>query len=159
RYFEGQTLVDCLTDPLRPVAQEAHLDGLHSLGDYELIDPIGQGGMGVVYKARDRKLGRLVALKMVLAGRWSTPAEMKPFRNQAETIAQLEHPHIIPIYEVGEAEGHLYFTMKLMEGSLAERIGEPRASATGVQREASEWFLAAGLVATVAQAVQFAHDR
>jgi WD40 repeat protein/tRNA A-37 threonylcarbamoyl transferase component Bud32 len=119
-------------------------------GDYELLEEIGRGGMGVIFKARQRSLQRTVALKLILAGQLATPAEVQRFRSEAENAASLDHPHIVPLYEVGEAGGQHFFSMKLIEGGslrqgLARLADDPRATAR--------------LMATVARAVHHAHQR
>jgi WD40 repeat protein len=104
----------------------------------------------VVYKARQRSLSRLVALKVVRAGEWSSEAERQRFRNEAEIVAQLDHPHIIPVHEVGESACHVYFSMKLVEGgSLGEHL----------PRYAADPRAAVRLLAEVARAVHHAHQR
>ncbi len=122
-------------------------------GDYELIEEIARGGMGVVYRARQVSVNRQVAIKMILAGQHAGKKEVvQRFRSEAEAAANLDHPNIVPIYEVGEHEGQHYFSMKLIEGnSLAG--GRKAASGPGDQA----W--AATQMAKVARAVHHAHQR
>jgi tetratricopeptide (TPR) repeat protein len=171
QFFAAQDEVDRLAGPLRAVARAA-LGATPPPGDtpptgrwdacppdrpapsapdgYELLQVLGQGGMGLVYRARQKSAGRLVALKLIRAERLGSEADLHRFRNEAETAAQLDHPHIVPVYEVGACRGRLYFSMKLVEGGsldgqLARFQGDTRA--------------AARLLATVARAVHHAHQR
>jgi WD40 repeat protein len=130
--------------------QVGSLEEPRGFGDYELIEEIARGGMGVVFKARNIRLDRVVALKMVLAGHLATPDDIRRLRVEAENAARLDHPNIVPLYEVGEHEGRHYFTMRFMEGGdLANHL----------TRFAHEPKAAAELVATVARAVHYAHQR
>jgi serine/threonine-protein kinase len=128
---------------------------LSAIGEYEVLEELGRGGMGIVFKARHLELKRLVALKTILSGSMATPEERARFRREAELAANLDHPNIVPIFEVAEAHGSPFFSMKLVEGeSLARQI-----SARKKQNALFEPGEAARLVATLARALDYAHDR
>jgi serine/threonine protein kinase len=118
--------------------------------DHELIEELGRGDMGIVYKARDPSRSRIVALKMLRSGARSTTDELRRFVNEAQIAAWLDHPHVVPIFEVGMHDGQCYIVMKLIDGpNLDRKLGEfgddPKASAR--------------LVKTLAEAVQYVHER
>ena len=123
---------------------------IRECGDYELLEEIGRGGMGVVYKARQKSLDRIVALKMILRGDDASWADIARFRAEAESAAQLHHPNIVNVYEVGEHEGRPFFSMKLIEGTtLARRIADgPLPSRTAAQ-----------MLAPICRAIADAHRR
>jgi len=121
-----------------------------SFGDYELLEEIGRGGMGVVYRARQRSLGRIVAIKMLLRRDLAGPADIARFRTEAEAAARLDHPGIVSIFEVGEHDGHPFYSMQFVAGTtLARRL----AAGPLPPRDA------AALLAKVADAVEAAHRR
>jgi serine/threonine protein kinase len=131
----------------------------HRIGPYDIIEPLGQGGMGVVYKARDPRLDRLVALKVLPAGamdlvqRWLTreaPVQSARFQREARAVARLQHPHIVQIYDIGEHEGLPFLALEYVAGkSLAERL---RSGALPPR-------VAAETLVKIAGAVQYAHKR
>ncbi|HEY7428822.1 MAG TPA: serine/threonine-protein kinase [Gemmataceae bacterium] len=169
-FFADQDEVDRLTGPLRIALQATpppdDTPHLGSLGGaffplspsalatppegYELLQVLGQGGMGLVYKARQKSADRLVALKLIRTERPTSEADVQRFRNEAEAAAQLDHPHIVPVYEVGARTGHFFFSMKLIEGGgLDGQLERFRDDLPGAAR----------LVAQVARAVHHAHQR
>jgi serine/threonine protein kinase/WD40 repeat protein len=161
---------------------------LRNFGDYELLEEIARGGMGVVFKARQVSLNRLVALKLISAGALATPELVKRFKAEAEAAASLSHPNIVPIYEIGEHQGQHYFSMELIEGpSLRDALAadrmesdrpsviRDRSSVIRDQSEARSRSLVTDhgilitdhgslntrvqLIATLARAVHYAHQR
>jgi serine/threonine protein kinase/Tfp pilus assembly protein PilF len=122
---------------------------LGELGDYELLEEVGRGGQGVVFRARQKSLNRTVALKVISLGQWASKAHLKRFRLEAEAAARLEHPGIVPIHEVGERDGSCYFSMKFVEGGQLDEVA--RRKPTSI-RQAVE------LIAKVARTVHYAHE-
>src|SRR6266513_2419726 len=122
---------------------------LGELGDYELLEEVGRGGQGVVFRARQKSLNRTVALKVISLGQWASKAHLKRFRREAEAAASLEHPGIVPIHEVGERDGSCYFSMKFIEGGQLDEV---------VRREPMPVRRAAELMAKVARTVHYAHE-
>ena len=120
------------------------------LGDYQLMEEIGCGGQGVVYRARQKSLNRIVALKVIGLGRWATRAHIKQFRLEAEAAARLDHPCIVPIHEIGESDGSCYFSMQLVEG---RRLDEVTKRALIPNRRAAE------LIVKLARTISYAHKR
>jgi len=138
------------TEPKKPSSQARLPDSpFPKLPGYEILEELGRGGMGVVYKARQTALKRLAALKMILAGAYAAPQEVLRFRTEAEAIARLCHPHIVQVYEVGEHDDRPYFSMEYVDGGnlatrLRESLPEPKE--------------AARLIETLARAVHAMHS-
>src|SRR6266545_2422868 len=118
-------------------------------GDYELLEEIGRGSQGVVYRARQKSLNRVVALKVIALGHWATEPHVKRFRREAEAAARLNHPGIVPIYEVGERDGACYFSMGLVEGGQLDAI---------LEREPMPIRSAVELIVKLARTVHYAHE-
>jgi TolB-like protein/predicted Ser/Thr protein kinase/Flp pilus assembly protein TadD len=134
--------------PRAKIATQA-AKALGELGDYELLEEVGRGGQGVVFRARQRSLNRIVAIKVIGLGQWATQAHLKRFRLEAEAAASLDHPCIVPIYEVGERDGQCYFSMKLVEGGQLDEVVKHAPMSV---RQAVE------LVAKIARTVHYAHE-
>jgi len=117
---------------------------------YQVLEEIGRGGMGVVFKARQAKLDRIVALKTILAGRLASAAEVERLRAEAQAAAHLQHPNIVAIHEIGELDGLPYFSMDYVEGrSLAQLVHDGPLTPTR----------AATYVKTLAEAIAYAHEQ
>jgi WD40 repeat protein len=162
-FFDGHDILERIAAPLRVASPSASSTDwadpgpgsaspapLPSLSEYEIVREIARGGMGVVYEARHKNLGRSVALKMIRLGISATEKDVQRFQEEARRVAQLDHPDIVPLHEAGHERGHHYFTMRLMEGgSLADRI----AGGGLTPRHA------AGVASRIARALHFAHQR
>src|SRR5204862_4995342 len=122
---------------------------LGELGDYELLEEIGRGAQGVVFRARQKSLNRTVALKVISLGQWASKAHLKRFRREAESAAGLHHPSIVPIYEVGERDGSCYFSMQFVEGGQLDEV---------VRRTPVSIRHAAELIAKIARIIHYAHE-
>src|SRR5438874_4352950 len=133
--------------PMPATARRAKMLG--DFGDYELLEEIGRGGQGVVYRVHQKSLNRTVALKVIGLGPWATETHLKRFRREAEAAASLEHPGIVPIHEVGERDGQCYFSMKFIEGGQLDEVArrEPMSIRQGAE-----------LIAKVAHTVHYAHE-
>jgi WD40 repeat protein/tRNA A-37 threonylcarbamoyl transferase component Bud32 len=141
---------DDQADATRPIAESSVPTRVRYIGDYELLQEIGRGGMGVIYKSRQVSLNRIVAVKMILSAQLASEHDIRRFRKEAEAAASLDHPSIVPVFEVGEHEGQHYFSMGFVEGtSLAAKLKDGPLP----PRHAAE------LLALVADAVHYAHER
>jgi serine/threonine protein kinase/tetratricopeptide (TPR) repeat protein len=128
---------------------ERLVEMLGELGDYELLEEVGRGGQGVVFRARQKSLDRRVALKVISLGQWASKAYVRRFRREAEAAASLDHPGIVPIHEVGEGDGSCYFSMQFIEGGQLDEA---------VKRAPMSIRQAAELIAKLARTVHYAHE-
>src|SRR5262249_8629518 len=147
---QAQDNLDSPDAPTRAATRsERLLEVLGDFGDYKLLEEIGRGGQGVVYRAHQKSLNRTVALKVIGLGSWATEAHLKRFRREAEAAANLDHPFIVPIHEVGEREGCCYFSMNFIEGGQIDEV---------IRRTPISIRQAAELIAKLARTVQYAHE-
>src|SRR5262249_50099603 len=132
------------------VQKEKEVPPIRRFGDYELLEEIARGGMGVVYKARQLSLNRTVAVKMILSGEFARPEYVQRFKLEAEAAANLNHPNIVAIHEVGQQDGQHYFSMDYVPGqNLAELVRKGPLPARQ----------AAAYLKTIAEAIHYAHQR
>src|SRR5262249_17423107 len=130
--------------------REAEPSGWDAVPGYEVLDELGRGGMGVVYKARQKSLNRIVALKMVLSGSHASPRDLARFRLEADAVSRLRHPNIVQVYDMGEWEGRSYFSLEYVEGgSLDRKLVDSTMSAEQ----------AAPLVEALARGIHSAHQQ
>jgi eukaryotic-like serine/threonine-protein kinase len=153
-FFTAHDRLEQAALPLRPLARAVTLamppQPGQSLAGYQLIDELGRGGMGIVYRARQKIPTRFVALKMIRSGFLASKAELRRFRTEAQAAASLDHANVVPIYEVGEYEGRFFYSMKLIEG---ESLARSKDSYRTRPREAAR------VIALVARAIHHAHLR
>src|SRR5206468_1570336 len=126
---------------------------IRRFGDYELLEEIARGGMGVVYRARQISLNRTVAIKMILAGELASAADVHRFRAEAEAAASLQHPNIVAIHEVGEHDGQHYFAMDYVEGRHLARLIVDLRSTIADFKQSARW------LKIIAKAIHYAHQR
>ena len=144
----GET-INAFGERVPPGKSERFAEMVGELGDYELLEEVGRGGQGVVFRARQKSLNRTVALKVISLGQWASKPHLKRFRREAEAAASLAHPGIVPIYEVGERDGSCYFSMQFIEGGQLDEV---------VKRTPMSIRQAAEFIGKVARTVHYAHE-
>jgi serine/threonine-protein kinase len=171
-FFRDEDRFDLLVSPIRsatpPPSRARTLSTIppspslagRTLGDYELIEEIARGGMGIVYRARQKGLGRIVAVKMIRSGQVALPEDVQRFRLEAEAVAGLDHPNIVPIYEIGEFDSQPYFSMKLIEGgNLTQWLKGTPGQSENLPQQRTTLNDAVRMIVKVARAVDYAHQR
>jgi serine/threonine-protein kinase len=130
-----------------PARRDGHVD---SIKGYQIVGELGRGGMGVVYRARQTALNRTVALKMILAGAHAGPDQLARFRAEAEAVAQLQHPNIVQVYDIGEQDSLPFFSLEFVDGTTLEKelAGKPQSLPRSAQ-----------MMETLARAMHYAHER
>ena len=147
---DGNQITKGLANPDKVAGEATRAPRIRYFGDYELLEEIARGGMGVVYRARQVSLNRTVAVKTILAGQLASAADVERFRAEAQAAASLQHPNIVAIHEVGEQDGQQYFSMDYIQGrNLAEVVREGPLTARR----------AAGYLKLIAEAIHYAHQR
>ena len=147
---EGDATLDVTSAAAKHTSKSDQPSMGQDFGEYELVEEIARGGMGVVYKARQKRLNRTVALKMILAGEFAGQAEIQRFHTEAEAAANLQHSGIVPIYEVGHHQGQHFFSMGFIEGSTLSH---------SVQNGPLDGRTAATLLVKVANTIAYAHQQ
>ncbi len=155
QFLKQRDNLNRMADPIREFGDDLFQaigpgQQLSYVGNYELLEEIARGGMGIVYKARQKTLGRIVAVKMIVAGRWASEQDVQRFRSEAQAAASLQHPNIVSIHEVGQHEGWHYFSMDYVEGNDLSTILRLNLLS---DKKAAEY------VRQMAEAIHYAHQQ
>ena len=149
-FFEAEDVAGRATRASRLVPSITPIERVGTFGDYELLEEIGRGGMGIVYRARQKSLNRIVALKTIIAAQLATDEQVSRFRTEALSAARLKHPHLVTVHHVGEYEGQPFFCMEHVEGrNLRDVIGG----------QPLEFRRAARYLKAAAEGIQYAHEQ
>jgi len=155
-----ETALSVLAESTQPGSPPPATEILQEFDDYELLEEIGRGGQGIVYRARQKTLDRTVALKVLGRGHWASETHLKRFRTEAKAAASLNHPFIVPIHEIGERDGCFYFSMGLVEGGRLDEVikSANRTDSSRGEGEPVPVRRAAELIAKLARTVHYAHE-